>query len=532
MSARGPIVYIALDACDHEIARGLAAAGEMPALRRLFDRASRCRVRNPFGLYVGALWMSFATALRPDRHRFHCWDEIEVATYERRLTAPPSGDMPVPFWRWLSEAGRRAAVIDLPHSAAKTPINGVQIVEWGCHDRHFGLHSWPPGASDEIESSFGLHPVLGVDAHRVREFAPDDYAHRDGPLRSLDEEVALFQGLCRGIELKCDLSLALLERENWDLFLTVFGESHAIGHQQWHLHDETHPRFDAETVAAMGADPLRAVYGALDQALGELLAHSPADATVMVHLSHGMGPHHDGTHLLEEVLSRIDCFDREPPPMRSPMDKLKRASLALPPRLLRQATAFAVPALRRRAAARHLPPVAEYATAEARVRQRFFLEPNNYVHGGVRFNLIGREPRGTLHPDELDAAAARLTRDLMSLVNVATGDPVVSAVTRADAHYRRSPEDRMPDLFIDWVRRGPIETVWSPKTGLVHGPYLNWRSGDHRPDGLLLVHGPDIPTGRNMPPIELEDIAPSLVRRLGALLPDIDGRPVAWLSGD
>ncbi|HKF62160.1 MAG TPA: hypothetical protein VKB42_12415, partial [Dongiaceae bacterium] len=65
--------------------------------------------------------MSFATALRPDRHHFHCWDEIEVATYRRRLTAPPSGDMPVPFWRWLSDAGRRTAVIDLPHSVAKTP---------------------------------------------------------------------------------------------------------------------------------------------------------------------------------------------------------------------------------------------------------------------------------------------------------------------------------------------------------------------------------------------------------------------------
>ncbi|HKF62159.1 MAG TPA: hypothetical protein VKB42_12410 [Dongiaceae bacterium] len=50
MSARGPIIYIALDACDHEIARGLAMAGELPALRRLFDRAARCRVHNPFGL--------------------------------------------------------------------------------------------------------------------------------------------------------------------------------------------------------------------------------------------------------------------------------------------------------------------------------------------------------------------------------------------------------------------------------------------------------------------------------------------------
>src|SRR5258708_2088018 len=202
MRPKAPIIFLALDACDHEIALALARPGELPTLARLFDHAGRSLVRNPVGLFVGALWMSFATSLRPDRHDFHCWDEIDVATYERRLTAPPSGDSPTPFWRVLGDADRRSAVIDVPHSAAKTPVNGLQIVEWGCHDRHFGFHSWPPRAAAEFKSAFGLHPVLGIDAHSVREFAPDDYAFREGPLRSLEEEVALFRGLVQGVEAK------------------------------------------------------------------------------------------------------------------------------------------------------------------------------------------------------------------------------------------------------------------------------------------------------------------------------------------
>ena len=58
MTMRAPILVVGLDACDPAIAHSLAAAGHLPTLRRLFERAARCRVRNPYGLFVGSLWMS------------------------------------------------------------------------------------------------------------------------------------------------------------------------------------------------------------------------------------------------------------------------------------------------------------------------------------------------------------------------------------------------------------------------------------------------------------------------------------------
>jgi len=88
----------------------------------------------------------------------------------------------------------------------------------------------------------------------------------------------------------------------------------------------------------------------------------------------------------------------------------------------------------------------------------------------------------------------------------------------------------MPDLFVDWERTAPIETVWSPKTGLVHAPYTHWRTGDHRPDGLLLAIGAGVPRDTVLPCVDLEDIAPSIAARLGVGLEDVDGRPVPWLT--
>ena len=529
MTARSPILLVGLDACDPATAYGLVATGHLPSLGRLFERAARCRVRNPFGLFVGALWTTFATGLRPDRHRFHCWDEIDVATYVRRLTTPRSA-AGTPFWQTLSDAGRRVAVLDVPHSRADAPIDGVQVAEWGCHDRHFGFHTWPPAAAVRIESAFGLHPVLGLDAHTAREFAPDDYADRAGSLRTTEEERVLFEGLLRGLDGKRQLSATLLAEGRWDLFLTVFGESHAIGHQQWHLHDPSHPRFNPVTANAIGGDPVLQIYQKLDSALGELLSLVDDRTTVLVLLSHGMGPHYDGTHLLDEVLRRIDLADRGERLRSGPADLLKSAARSLPPSLQRRAAALAIPVIRRRGASCALTPCPEFVEPDDRARQRFFVEPNNYVYGGVRLNLAGREPNGCVQPDEVDRVCARLTHDLLALVNVATGDRVIRGIERADRWYRRSAADTMPDLFIDWERTAPIETVWSPKTGLVHAPYTHWRTGDHRPDGLLLAIGAGVPRDTVLPCVDLEDIAPSIAARLGVGLEDVDGRPVPWLT--
>jgi predicted AlkP superfamily phosphohydrolase/phosphomutase len=526
MTSRKPVIVVGLDACDPSIARQLAAQGQLPTLRRLFEKAAACPVRNPPGLFVGALWTSFATGLRADRHGFHCWDEIDVATYQRRLTEPPHVENT--FWRQLSDAGRRIAVFDVPHAKVTRPVNGIEVFEWGCHDRHFGLHSWPPKTATDIDAAFGLHPILGMDGYARREFAPDDYACRSGRLRTREEDKALFDGLIQGIRTKRLIMREMLGSGASDLVISVLGESHCIGHQQWHLHDPSHPRYDPAVVEAVGGDPVSAIYRELDRSLGEILRHAGDGATVLVMLSHGMGPHYDGCHLLDEILTRLDAVDRDPP--QRVRSAFKRALSLLPGRAQQRLTAFAVPAMRVRLRRRPPPACAEYAEPEARARQSFFLEPNNYVYGGIRLNIAGREPNGIVGPHEVEGVIRRVTEGLLAFVNVRTGGPVVRDVFRSERWYRRSGDDTLPDLFVDWARDAQIEAVWSPKAGLVHAPYTHWRTGDHRLHGLLLAYGPGIGGGATLDPIDVEDIAPGIAARFGVDLGDVDGRAPAWLA--
>jgi len=189
------ILYVALDACDPALAQRFAGEGKMPNLARLLEASSRAPVDNPHGLFVGALWANFGTALRPERHGFHCWDKIDPSSYEYLLNTPRI-DRFEPFWCAIGKDGRKVCVIDVPHHRTSHPAHGVQVFEWGCHDKHFGLTTSPPELASEIEQRFGFHPALsGANPFEVRDCAPDDDIHRAGRFRTLKEDCALLQDL-------------------------------------------------------------------------------------------------------------------------------------------------------------------------------------------------------------------------------------------------------------------------------------------------------------------------------------------------
>ncbi|MGH2982552.1 MAG: alkaline phosphatase family protein, partial [Solirubrobacterales bacterium] len=251
MPRKARVMAIALDAADPTLVREFAADGDMPTAARLLGEAAIVETRPPLGVYVSANWPTIFTAISPDRHRYLCWEEIRGGTYEHRLTNPTMVDG-TPIWERLSEAGRRVAVIDVPHTVVR-PVNGVMLSEWGCHDRHFGTGSWPPELAGELTARLGRH-MGSADPPGFDHFAPCDYVHRAGPKRTGDEDLVLFDAICGGVGIKRKASLELLDRGGWDLFLSVLGEPHCVGHQLWHLHDASHPGHDAALVSRLGGD--------------------------------------------------------------------------------------------------------------------------------------------------------------------------------------------------------------------------------------------------------------------------------------
>lgn len=519
---------LGFDACDIDIVRAMARAGKLPTFQRLLQQWTGATVRNPYGFFVGSTWTSFYTARTAATLGYHSWDTITV-NYERRMTCP-SEIRGRCFWDVLGDAGRKVAVLDVPHTRADAEQPVLEISEYGCHDRHFGMRSSRPHVRDEIVSRFGFHPILTVDPFAERHFAADDYIHRAGAFRTAEEEGAFQRDLLAGLQRKRDVSRWIYKLDDWDLFISIFGESHAVGHQSWYLHDPGHPRHDAVLAKQLG-DSLEKVYIGLDEALAEHLALIGADANVLVLLSHGMQAHYDGTYLLEPALTRLDAFYRSGL-QGDPLGKLvKRAWQHLGDggrKLLAKPLAAGLRQVERVRPSRVYGDVDIFTSGRA--AQRFYMSPNNSVYGGVRINLRGRETAGLVEPGrEFDTLCERLAADLLELINVDNGCPVIRAVERTDAHYKRLAVDELPDLLIDWNHDVPVETVWSPKIGIIHAPYTHWRTGDHRPGGFLFARGPGIPSGADLGIIDNRNLGPTMSAMLGVELPDVDGVPVPAL---
>src|SRR5205807_10251528 len=99
------------------------------------------------------------------------------------------------------------------------------------------------------------------------------------------------------------------------------------------------------------------------------------------------GAHNDGTHLLPEILRRLDAAYRSAPRRSLEGRTLGRAWLLMSERARNATRRQLAAVLRRRLRRRQLRPVRDHDTEEERRRQDFFLAPNNFVVGGIRFYL-------------------------------------------------------------------------------------------------------------------------------------------------
>lgn len=502
MKSPTKVLCIGLDSADKGLLLDWAEQGRLPAIRSLLARAAWGTVENQPGLFVGSVWPTFYTGVTPARHGRYCFAQLRAGTYEVARVHADQVEVE-PFWLGLSRAGKRIALVDVPKTTTAEELNGVQVVDWATHDPEPpGLQTVPRSLRDELE------PHTDPSAA-----ACDTYAI-EGRLPELrDVLVARTEGKTRFVE-------RLLLGGGWDLFLAVFAEAHCAGHQFWHAHDPTHYRH-GESRKDFATDPLPAVYSALDRSVGQLLAHVPSTATVVVLASHGMASHYSGTHVLDGVLRRLESLPPAPDPHR-----LRTSLLPLwrqTPRPLR-------------ALLRPLAHAIAGTPGDVRQRvdpgRRFFTIPNNDVWSGIRINLVGREPRGLVSPGaEYDQVCASLERDLRELVNPATRGRAVLDVVRTERLYDGPRLGDLPDLLVEWNREAPIDALYSPKTGRIDKPYAKHRTGDHTPDGLFLALGPSVEPGPLSRPVSMVDFAPTIASLLGVAVDGLDGRALPEIIG-
>jgi len=478
-----------------------ASEGKLPVIRGLIERGTSGPVRGVTAFYVGSTWASFYTGLNPAGHGFYRVDQLLPGTYDfHRPMDDPSGLGGTPIWTRASAAGLRVAALDTPLARLDPDVNGLHVIGWGDTEARQYVTA-PPGVAEEIFEAVGKYPLAEVADH---------------PRRTVQEFADFVDALELGIEKRTALTLELLGRDSWDLFIQVYAEAHVLGHQCWHLHDPASPAHDPQMTAAIG-DPLERIYRSVDRSVGSILERA-GDAAILVFAIHGMTAWRSANRLVDEILYRLGATTR---PVVRPNPR---------PRHLRQI-------FRRRIAASPPPyrhPDNVFGWAEV-ATSRCFRIPAGFPVSGIRLNLRGREPQGLLEPGpEADAFAEQLTDDLLSIVDDDTGSALIGAVHRTEALYAGARRDALPDLMVEWAStptgtqihangRGATVRARSDKIGVVEETNGYHRTGDHAPNGFFVYAGPGIPVAERKDPVDVVDFYPTICQILGLAEPRVDG---------
>jgi len=466
-------------------------------------------------LHVSA-WPSIYTGTLPGKHGVYYTFQPAPGLQGYRRFGPDQYGQPT-FWHLLSEAGRNCTVLDATYTHPEKGFGGTQVFEWGTWAWYWRPMSIPGEIRKRMRKELGEYP-LGLEANQLG-------------LAALDP-VDVQERLIRAARAKTEAVLWLMEQSLWDLFVTVYCETHPAAHYCWSPGGNR----ASDGTNASPPDLILKVYQEIDEGIGRILEHVGDDVTVFVVSGDGVGPNHAGWHLLPEVLQRLGFFSTpgrqqthtpehavqgqdEEQPRHDGGGLLKRAKNLVSPDF-RKAIARRLPNALRDAINRRM----EAAGVDWSGTRAYCLPTD--LEGCIRINLKGREPQGMVSPgDEYEQVCTEIAEGLRRLINPSTGLPAVRRVIQTDALYPGERRDYLPDLIVVWSDEAEITEVRSDEIGTLRGVSPDARTGTHSPPGFMIARGPTVPRGRTLEGGQVIDLAPTILAKLGVSLPEhMDGK--------
>jgi predicted AlkP superfamily phosphohydrolase/phosphomutase len=533
------VIAVGLDAAEPRVIERWMAEGKLPNMQRIKDLGIYTRLDNFEESSVETSWTTFATGSPPEKTGYY--GPLVYGAENYRMVAKAAYDYEEypPFYALGDDY--RVIAFDMPQVRLNRKINGLQVAAWGAHSPQVEQGSLPEHLFEEILKNYGDHPGL----HR-------DYAC----IGNFKKTMEVQEWLQEGIKRRTRICLDLIKNEQWDLLMTVFGESHAAMHTCWHLSQEDHPLYEQFQKKLNGRDPMLESFQLMDKAIGEMRTAAPADTQFIVYSLHGMGPAFmDLSTLvfLPEYLYRYNFPGKQAlGDSRTTSEKDKEVieydfgfwerhiwNTKYEPSLFKWLLKKYLPNKAYVPIAEKIDPIRNddlvSPFAMTRLGEAVGWNPAHWYYrmwprmkafaiptfgeGFVRLNVKGRDPQGIIEPDAFEQACDEITEMLMKITDAEDGENMVKNVVRTrDQANHQNANGHFADLIILMKDKRPPSQVVHPDLGSI-GPLPRYRSGTHRNLGIFLGCGSDIEANISIEGAHVLGVAPTILRLLGAVVP-------------
>jgi predicted AlkP superfamily phosphohydrolase/phosphomutase len=439
---------------------------ELPTIRALTERGQSGVLRSCDPPITVPAWSVMTSSRSPGSLGFYGFRNRRDHTYDSLVFAD-SRAVEVPrVWDILSLRQRPVIVLGVPQTYPVSRVHGAMVSCFLTPDTETAQYTYPAELAEEIESLVGRYLV------DVTEFRTDD---KERLLAELEEMT----------DKRFRVAEHLLETRPWDLFFLVEMGTDRIHHGFWRFFDPEHRLYEPGNPYE---EATLDYYRRLDERIGRLLRFAGEDTAVLVVSDHG-AKRMDGGICVNEWLRREGylVLKEEPPgPTRLTADLVDWSRTT--------------------------------AWGEGGYYCRLFL------------NVLGREPSGTVRPEDVERVRNELGAKLEALGDD-LGRPIGTIAHRPEELYE-DPQGVVPDLMVYF---GDLywRSIGQVGTGAVHvfendtGP----DDANHAHEGMYILVAPGCPIGPG-PERDIRDVAPTILELLGEPVPDeMEGKSLLLPSG-
>jgi len=513
------VMILGLDGGTFDLIRPWAERGLLPNLAKLLGAGAFSPLRSTIPPMTFPAWNAFMTGTNPGKHGVFDFLEMKPGSYDLEVMNATHRKCET-IWNIASRAGKRCAVLGVPVTYPPEPINGVMISGFDAPfvDARI-MH--PPELFDELQEQVGPY-ILSAS------FTPHLKRGR------LDKAL---EAIYAAIDRKAATAKYILQREPWDVFMMVFGETDVAIHYFWKYHDPGSPQRTRRCQIKEGEDPIYGIYRRVDAHLGDLIEMAGEDTTIIVMSDHGAGGAGDKVIYLNRFLEMHGLLSFKGRLLRTSLhrrvDALKSTVRAILPEKAIKRLRFHPKSLGLKWEARLRFSSIDWS------RTKVYSEETPY-YPNLRINLQGREPDGIVSRDEVPELVNRVRSVLEAWTDPETGEKVVEKVYAKEEIYQGDHLEHAPDILIVWnlckgysylsrpsflSRRGVALGRLSARE-IDRSDFMINRSGNHRDEGIFIIAGKEIQPGPvRGGTVHITCLAPTILHLLGLPIPrNMDGQ--------
>jgi predicted AlkP superfamily phosphohydrolase/phosphomutase len=516
MNHKRKVIVLGIDGGTFDIIQPLINQGRLPNLGKICRNGSSGELASTFPPMTFPAWSTFMTGVNPGKHGVFDFTEHVRGRYAIKFTSPASRKAET-IWKRISDAGLRTASIGFPLTYPPEPVNGIMIS---------GFDTPLGGYADATV----FHPsALHREIHDICKGynVSADVAHA---LDSNRPELA-YENIVTTLNKKIQAALHVFQKEAWDCFMVLFGETDLASHHFWKYHDPTSP-FHEEGRSGKLKNAISSIYEMVDEAVGRFLALMDDQTTMLIMSDHGFGGNSNRAIYINRWLEKNGLLSFLPEKRHKKIfDDIKNIAIKYLPHSVK------VQLFRKAAGMANVTESMIRFSGIDWSRTLAYSEETPYFPT-IWLNLEGREPQGIVPQQDYEQILSRVMSCMGNFIDPETGQPVFENIYRRDMLYSGDYVQKAADILMEpamlnghyylprhskSVAKNVCFENFSYETG--RNSVFQNKTGSHRRQGIFMGYGYPFEAGASLQNARIVDIAPTVLSLLGLAVPDIyDGQ--------